>query len=78
MENSKTLTMEYLLANTDYTEADFAGVDFDAFVAWAALTEESATQYDLLDLLRMYRKELADVYTDYTGLYRNAEGKLQE
>ena len=78
MENSKTLTMEYLLANTDYTEADFAGVDFDAFVAWAELTEESATQFDLLDLLRMYRKELADVYTDYTGLYQGAEGKLRE
>ena len=78
MENSKTLTMEYVLANTDYSEADFAGIDFDAFVARYALTEKSVTEYDLPDLARVYREKMADAYTDYTGLYRGAEGKLQE
>ncbi len=73
------LTKEYVIAHSKLTEADFEGVDFKDFVTRFALTPERLEQYEPTMLLGLYRNMLKREPTvDYTGLYRLAQGKLDE
>jgi hypothetical protein len=78
-EAAMPLTMEYVLAHSDLTEADFAGVDFADFVAAYELTEADLEEYDLSALLSMYREEQSLENTeDYTVLYQEKNAELGE
>ncbi len=71
------LTKEYVIANSELTEADFEGVDFDAFVAYFELTPERLEEYDPAMLLGLYKQAMAQEPTvDYSALYAEAEGTL--
>lgn len=73
--------MEYVLSNTDLTEADFEGIDFDAFMNRYGLhTANIDENLNLIpDLVIFYREELAKgPVVDYSVIYEGAEGTLSE
>ena len=71
------VTKEYMIRHCGLTEEDFEGIDFDDFVIEFNLTPENLEKYDGASRLALY-KELKAPYTDYTEIYRQASGKLQE
>ena len=76
-EADMPLTMEYVLAHSELTEADFDGVNFADFVAAYELTEADLENYNIASLLAMYREEQSlEPTEDYTVLYREENAKL--
>lgn len=76
-EMEQELTMEYIIAHSELTEADFEGVDFADFVAMYELTVADVEEYYMPDLLAMYhRAKAAEPTVDYTDIYSSAQGQL--
>ena len=71
--------MEYMIRHCELTEADFEGIDFDEFAAYFELTPEVLEEFDGASLLSLYKMQLEMIEgSDYTEIYREASGKLQE
>ena len=78
-DNNQTITMEYMIRHCELTEADFEGIDFDEFAAYFELTPEVLEEFDGASLLSLYKMQLEMIEgSDYTEIYREASGKLQE
>lgn len=78
-DKTMRLTKEYALEHSSLEESDLENVDFESFVDFYELTTADLDNYDLKALLDMY-KEQQEIgpKTDYTEIYRNAEGTLAE
>lgn len=77
--------MEYILSNTDLTEADFEGVDYEAFMNEMELGTANIDEHLHLvpRVLEFYkekleRERLYGPYIDYSVIYQQAEGRLKE
>ena len=77
--NPMILTKEYMMEHCKLTEEEFSGIDFDDFVSFFNLTPEDLDQFSGASLLSLYRSQ-RDQYngTDYSVIYQQAEGKLQQ
>ena len=76
---NRFVTKEYMLEHCQLTEADFDGIDFDDFAVHFELTPEVLEEFDGASLLSLYKMQLEMIHgTDYTEIYRQASGKLQD
>ena len=76
--NAMKITKEYMMQRCQLTEEDFEGIDFDDFVSRFAVTPETLDEFDGASLLSLYKSQMESGLTDYTAIYRQASGKLQE
>lgn len=77
--NAMELTREYIMQHCQLTEEDFEGIDTEGFVSFFNLTPDTLDKYDIPELLARYRIYQGMLNgTDYTELYRQASGKLQD